>query len=124
MKVELRASELFTVTAEGNTHTEVFGNLAGLAEVFGVSQCGLCKSKDIVPVKRVVDDVAHYEMLCRKCRGRLTMAQNKKGGSLYPRRKYHKDQSEVKAGRAKADEYIPNGGWEKWQGEARNDEEG
>lgn len=114
MKVEYKASELFTVTAEGNTHTELWSNLAGLAEVFGVEKCGMCGSHELLPIKRVVDDVSHYELTCKKCRARLTLAQNKTGSSLYPRRKYHKLQSEVQAGRAKVDDYIPNNGWEKW----------
>ena len=121
MKVVFKASDLFTVEAEGTTHTEVFTNLAGLAEVFSIGSCGACKSKDIVPIRRVVDDTPHYEVKCKGCGARLTMAQNKKGGTLYPRRRYNEKQSEVKAGKAVAGEWIPNGGWEQWTNE-RNDE--
>jgi hypothetical protein len=127
MKVEFKASELFTVTAEGTTHAEVFGNVAGLAEVFSANTCGLCRSGNLIPIKRVVDDVAHYEMKCRDCGARLTMGQHKKGGSLYPRRRYHQEHPDVKAGKVQWDRdnppYLPNGGWEKWVGERNDDSE-
>lgn len=121
MKVSFKASRLFIVEAEGNTHTELFGNLAGLAELFSVNECGACNSDEIIPIKRVVDDTPHYEIKCKSCNARLTLAQNKKGGTLYPRRRYNEKQSEVKAGKAVAGEWIPNGGWEVWTNE-RNDE--
>lgn len=121
MQVQFKASELFTVVAEGNTHTELFSNLAGLTEIFSITSCGKCGSLDIIPVKRIVDDVSHYEMRCRKCNARLTLAQSKKGGGLYPRRRYHEKQFEVQSGRAKEGDFIPNNGWQIWSGE-RNDE--
>lgn len=122
MQVEMQASKLFKITAEGNTHTEVFANLASLAEPFSVSACGACDSPDIVPIMRVVDDNTHYEYKCRNCNARLTLSKNKKGDTLFPRKKYNEKQSEVKAGKAKAGEWIPNNGWEKYMSEARNDE--
>lgn len=117
IKVNFRSTELFTVEAEGSTHIEVFAEIAKLAEVFSAKECGMCKSHDIVPTHRTVDGVSHYEMKCNGCNARLTLAQSKKGGTLYPRRRYHKDQSEVKSGRAVAEDWIPNGGWQKWQNE-------
>lgn len=123
MKVEFRASKLFKVEAEGNTPVELFTNLASLAEIFSVSQCGACKSENITPAKRIVDDTPFYEMKCRDCGCRLALAQNKKGGSLYQRKRYNEKQSEVKAGKARAGDWIPNGGWEKWSNERNDDNE-
>jgi hypothetical protein len=121
MKVQMKLSDLFTIEAEGTTQTELFANLAKLAEPFSVSQCGACKGRDIMPVFRIVEDNAHYEMKCQKCGARLTLAKHKKGDTLFPRRKYSEKQSEVKAGKAKAGDFVPNGGWQKWSNE-RNDE--
>lgn len=120
MKVSFRASELFTVEAEGSTHAELFENLATLSETYSVQKCGCCGGSDIIPIKRKVDDDVHYEMKCNKCNARLTISK-KKTGELYPRRRYHPKQGVVKAGKAKEGDYVPNNGWEKWSNE-RNDD--
>jgi hypothetical protein len=122
MKVQFKAAKQFIIEAEGSTHVELFGNLAGLAEVFSIDSCGACKSENIVPIRRIVEDNQHLEMRCRNCNARLTLAQNKKGSTLYPRRKYSEKQSEVVAGKAKVGDWIPNGGWQVYMGEARNDD--
>lgn len=111
MKVQFRASPKFVVGAEGNTHKEVFEELAGLSEVFSNDTCGACQSSNTLPIVRTVDGNNFYEMACRDCRARLSFGQSKTGGSLYPRRRRHDKHPDVVAGRAEADSWLPGNGW-------------
>ena len=118
MKVLYKVSEKCTVEAEGASHKELFKQLSGLAEVFSVDKCGCCNCTNISPQMRTVDDVNYFELVCKnvKCRARMSYGQSKKSEALYPRRTYHKQHPDVKAGKAKVDTYLPNNGWAKWQG--------
>lgn len=122
MKVQCKVSKSFIVEAEGTTAAELFENLAKMVETYSIEACGLCGGEEIVPVSRTVAGDIHYEMRCRKCNARLTISK-KKTGELYPRRKYHEKQGIVKAGKAKAGDYIKNNGWELFKKEVDDNEE-
>lgn len=121
MRVEFKASELFTVCGEGATHKEAFKEVASMVEPFSISECGKCRSHDIYPVVRTVDKFTYYEMKCRKCRSKMSYGQSTENGALYPRRKYHDRHPAVKAGQAEVGDWLPNNGWEEWVNE-RDDE--
>lgn len=127
MKVTFQSSDLFTIEAEGNTHTEVFERLSSLSEVFSSNQCGCCQSDRLVPVHRVVDEVSFYEFKCTKCYAKLSMGQHKKGGTLYPRRRYHKEHPDITSGKVKWDKdnppFLPNNGWSKYNSKSTEDAE-
>lgn len=127
MQVHFRVNDMVTVVGEGDSHTDVFEELASLADAFrDVDVCGCCKSvwtdKDgqvvrtfgIQPIHRQNkqnDDF--YEFLCKnfKCKARLSLSQNKKGKTLFPRRKFHSTHPDVVAGKAKDGDWLPNNGW-------------
>lgn len=116
MKVTYYPNQLFSVEAEGASHKEVFTQLAGLSEVFSVDQCGCCKSKDLRPIVRDVQNVKHYELRCSKCGAKLAYGQSKDGQTLYPRKRAHKQHELVTSGKLQEGDHLPDGGWVRWQG--------
>lgn len=115
------------VVGEGETQTDVFEQLASLQEVFGaVEKCGVCGCSNVRLVVRKVDGNSFYEAHCQNggtkekqwkdaCRARLSFGQNKddKKGMLYPRDKENKKKTVMK-GKLKPGDYLPNGGWLRW----------
>lgn len=92
----------YTFEIEGKSIKDMWKNLSDISEVFGDQQCGACKSENISPVHRVVDDNDFYEMRCNDCYAKLSYGQHKKGDTLFPHRK------------DKDGNYKKNGGWEKY----------
>lgn len=109
MKVLIKLSEAFTIEAEGEGHRQLFENAQGMKEIFGISQCGVCNCKAIVPSVRIVEkeegkkkkSYTYYEMVCRnpKCRAKLSFGCLQDGINLFPKTK-DEDKNP-----------LPNGGW-------------
>lgn len=77
---------VFEVQAE--TPKEIFKQIAAVQETFEADQrCGCCQSADIRFQTRNVDDNDFFELRCNACYARFQFGQNKKGGSLFPKRK-------------------------------------
>lgn len=114
MQAHYKASELFTVVGQGATQKECFKDLADGVEPFRVSECGVCKGKNIFPRVRTVGKFTYYEMACsnNKCWAKLSYGQSTENGALYPRKKYHENHPKVKSGEVEVGDYIPNNGWE------------
>lgn len=72
---------------EGKEQKDVFEQLASIEDVFGEKFCGLCHKDNLQFVVRNVEDNNFYEIKCKDCGGKLSLSQNKKGGTLYPNRK-------------------------------------
>jgi hypothetical protein len=85
------------VEASGDAK-ECFRELASAAEVFGQSECGKCKSKNVLPSVREIDGNTYYEMKCNSCGCCLGFGQRKADGALFPRKR-------------KDENWLPNGGW-------------
>lgn len=93
---------------EGATPKELFGELAGIQEVFDAeNRCGCCQSDDIH--YRVRTSVAksgknagkafdYYELVCMGCSARFAFGQTQEGGSLFPKRR-------------EDGKPLPHGGW-------------
>lgn len=65
---------------------EVFEHVAKFAEVFETNTvCGNCKSEDVRPSVRVVEDNKYYEKKCNACGYGFSYGQTKKGGTLFPK---------------------------------------
>jgi hypothetical protein len=96
-----------SIGATGDTHKDVFAQIADLEEVFGIQKCGKCQCPDFRFIVRTVDDNDYYEFHCKnpKCKAKLAFGQNKKGGGLFPKRK------------DKDDKWLPDGGWLRWDKE-------
>lgn len=122
MKVQYKINERVTIEAEGEDVKEIARQLNGGIESFGIAACGACGSDNIKPVVRVQGKFTYYEWHCLKkgCRAKLSMGQKEK--ELYPRIKFHEKHPDVKAGKAKVGDYIPQSGWEIYKGQ-RNDDE-
>ena len=92
------------ITAEGESHKDVFQQLASLQEVFDNRVCGACGSEHVKFVVRTVDDNNFYEIQCTeiKCRAKLAFGQHKKNNSLFPKRKDDEGN------------WLPSSGWTKY----------
>jgi hypothetical protein len=89
------------VEIEGESQKDVFESLAKFQEVFDENACGKCESENLKFVVRNVDDNLYYEIRCMDCGAKLAFGVHKKGGGLFPKRK-------------EGDNWLPDGGWTKW----------
>ena len=88
----------------------IFNEIAKFQEVFEETVCVKCGSHNVRFVVRTVDDNDYYELRCRDCGARLAFGVNKKGGTLFPKRK-------------DADgNWLPNNGWVKWNPKTEQNE--
>ena len=109
MKVNYQtANGRISVEIEGDTQKDLFKNLSAFQEVFGESVCGKCASENLRFIVRTVAANDYYEIRCTDCGARLEFGQAKKGGALFPRRK------------DKDGEWLPNGGWVKWNSKTKS----
>lgn len=112
MQCDYKVNDKLIIKFESANQKEVFQNLAQLGEVFSISECGACGSKDIRHAVRTVpsgkQNFVYYELHCQKCRARLSFGQSTDTVTLFPKKK---DES---------GEYLPNNGWTKYQ---KKDEE-
>jgi hypothetical protein len=107
MKVDYTAGNL-KASFETDTQKDLFTQLASFQEVFGQSECGKCKSKDLRFIVRNVNDNEYHELRCNNCSAKLTFGVNKKGGGLFPKRK-------------DADgKWLPDSGWVKWNADTKS----
>jgi len=86
--IAYKINDQITITEEADTQADAFKVVSAIHEVFGVSECGACKST-VYPRVRVVEGNSFHEMVCTntKCRAVLAYGQAKKGGGLFPKRK-------------------------------------
>lgn len=103
MKLKYKINDKVELEIEGEGQKEVFKELSAVQEIFGEEKCGLCKKNNLKFVVRNVDSNDYFEIRCNDCGGVLSFGQHKKGGTLFPKRK------------GENNEYLPNGGWHKWQ---------
>lgn len=91
MKASFRVRPDLTVEVEGETHKDLFRELAGVCEVFGEQTCGLCGGAEIVPAFRTVGQgkktFEYPEWHCQGCGARLSLGSMMEGGRLFPHRK-------------------------------------
>ena len=122
MKVELRANDRLTIAAEGDSHTELFEELAGLQEVFGEEKCGKCHGSNFrFQVRKDEDENKYYELRClgydekakKYCNAKLAYGCHKKGGGLFPKRKEEVDGKSV---------YKGSNGWVRWNPDTKKEE--
>jgi len=114
MKLQYTSSNgRLSVEIESETPKSAFGDLAQFQEIFEHPRCGKCSGEDLRFVVRHVEDNDFYEIHCTnsKCRARLAFGQHKgKAGTLFPHRKNSNG------------EWIPNGGWVKFNSQTGKDE--
>tara|TARA_Y100000356_G_scaffold126394_1_gene124250 strand:+ start:301 stop:636 length:336 start_codon:yes stop_codon:yes gene_type:complete len=99
-----------TAELEADTQVEIFSQLSAFQEVFGETHCGKCGSDNLKFQIRNVDDNLYYELKCLDCGAKLAFGVMKKGGRLFPKRK------------DKEGNWLPNGGWVKWNPETKKEE--
>jgi predicted metal-binding protein len=91
-----------SVQVEGSDIKAIFDELAGAQEVFGVSTCGACDSKNVHFQVRQVQGNTYRAVRCADCGCELNFGTRKADGQIYPRRK-DKDSN-----------WLENNGWTKW----------
>jgi hypothetical protein len=103
MKAEYTSSNgRLKFAVEGATPKDLFGELAGIQEVFDAeSRCGCCQSDDIHYRVRVAQKYEFYELVCMGCTARFAFGQSKDLKNLFPKRR---DDGKI----------LPNGGWSKY----------
>jgi DNA-directed RNA polymerase subunit RPC12/RpoP len=101
MKVTYQSGKL-SVELECDSQTDLFKELSSFQEVFGENACGKCGSDNLRFVVRENDGNAYYEIRCLDCGAKLAFGVNKKGGTLFPRRKDSDGN------------WLPDKGWTKW----------
>ena len=111
MEAQFKVTEKLFVKVEfASTEDQksLWNQLAPLQEVFGNRVCGKCRGTELKYVVRTVDDNNYYELVCTspKCRAKLSFGQHKNGTSLFPKRK-------------DGDNWLPNGGWMRWNAETK-----
>ncbi len=92
-----------SVEVEGKDNKDIFKQLSLFQELFDNGKCGACDSERIRFVVREVQGNTYYELRCLDCGATLAFGQKKADGSLFPKRK------------DKEGNWLPNGGWVKWQ---------
>jgi hypothetical protein len=115
-----------TVCGQGNTHLEVFSELAELEEIFSsVGECGKCKSGNISFRMRKASDgkkkeYVYPEAQCRSCWAKFSFGQSE-GGKLFPIKFLREDGEYLKD---KDGKNIPKGvnGWVKYNKETGKEE--
>ena len=80
----------------------MFSQLSAFQEVFGETTCGKCGSDNLRFVVRENEGNEYYELRCLDCGAKLQYSVNKKGGTLFPKRKNAEG------------EWLPDKGWTKW----------
>ena len=102
MKVTYSSGKL-SVEFDCDSQKELFAQLSAYQEVFGESVCGKCGSDNLRFVVRENDGNEYYELRCLDCGAKLAFGVNKKGGTLFPRRKDAEGN------------WLPDRGWTKWK---------
>ena len=111
MKVNYKTGNgRISVEIEGDSQRDIFAEIARFQEVFEETKCGKCGSENLRFVVRNVDDNLYYELKCLDCGAKLAFGVMKKGGRLFPKRK------------DKEGNWLPNGGWVKWNPETKKEE--
>ena len=90
------------VEVDGSDIKVIFDELAGAQEVFGVSTCGACDSKNVHFQVRQVQGNTYRAVRCADCGCELNFGTRKADGQIYPRRK------------DKDGNWLENNGWTKW----------
>ena len=101
MKVTYQSGKL-SVQFDCETQKDLFSQLSSFQEVFNETQCGKCGSENLRFVVRHNDGNEYYELRCLDCGAKLQYGVNKKGGTLFPKRKNAEG------------EWLPDRGWTKW----------
>lgn len=103
------ANGRLSVELEGDAQTDIFQAIGRFQEVFEEAVCGKCGSENIKYIVRNVDDNLYYELRCKDCGAKLSFGVHKKGGGLFPKRK-------------DGDDWLPDGGWVKWNPKTEKNE--
>lgn len=112
MKVTHKSADgRLSVEVEGTDTKAIFDELAGAQEVFGISVCGACDSKNVHFQVRQVQGNTYRAVKCADCGCELNFGTRKADGQIYPRRK------------DKEGNWLDNSGWVKWTGKPAGDED-
>lgn len=124
MQAQLKVRNNLIITVEEDATNDLFEGLSHAQEVFDQEKCGHCGETNLRFVVRQDDkDNKYYELHCTqgKCRARLPFGLAKKGGNLYPKKRWDSlsESEQEKRGTEKAHAesnygQLPHGGWYKY----------
>lgn len=113
MKAQIKARPNLIVEIEGDDEAELFENISSAEETFVHVACGCCGNSDLRYVVRKDDEEnKYYELHCKniQCRARLPFGVQKKGGGLYPKRRWDSLSPGEKEKRKDDEAYAKNHG--------------
>lgn len=108
MEVQLKVTDKLWLKFEGADQKEVFRQIAKEQEIFGMTECGACKTANPrYVVRNVVDGkktYEYFELHCQnqQCRAKLSFGCHQEGGGLFPKRK-------------DGEAWLENNGWVKYK---------
>lgn len=109
VKITYKPTETLTVEFTAGDQKEAFKIWSDYAEILTQKTCGKCKSKNIRPQVRIVEDNHFHEFVCGDCSATLSLGSHKKGSTLFPKRS-----ETVKENGQDVKKWLPDGGWLKW----------
>lgn len=110
------------ITVEGESQQELFENVSEALDVFAHEHCGVCGGPDIkFQVRQDQEENKYYELICLdfNCRAKLPFGCHKKGGGLFPKRRWGSlsPAEQEKRGPEPKNGWLPNSGWFVWKKE-------
>lgn len=105
------SSGLVVNDVEAENTKALFEKIASIYEVFGDTKCGHCKSQNVFPMVRKVEDNNFYEMTCGDCHYKLSYGHAKDGSGMYPKRYVTDAKGKAKKDKNGKTEYLPDNGW-------------
>jgi len=101
MEAQIKLSDRLFVKIEAANQKDLWQKLASIQEVFGEQKCGKCGNTNLRYAIRTIDGNDYYELICLKCKAKLSFGQHKNNNTLFVKRK-------------SGDTWLPDNGWLKW----------
>ena len=122
MKAIFCATSKLSIEVEGESQRDLFEELAHAQETFSHEKCGCCNKDNFRFMCRQNEDQdKFFELMCLEygCKAKLAFGCHKKGGGLFPKRRWDALSPGERTNRAYQEKdcksgFLPNNGWFKF----------
>ena len=109
MKLQIKIGSKIIAELEADSQRSMFEEISKAQDIFGQDTCGKCGKTNVrFVVRNDKDENKYYSMDCLDCRARLSFGCNKKGETLFVKKK------------DKDEKWISHNGWQKWNSETQS----